>query len=398
MDPIATGRSTVRYVDIGSVDGSTHRLTDIPEIDSATAPSRCRQVLMAGDTVFSTVRPYLQKIAFIDRSLDQQFASTGFCVLRPSPDLDQRFLFHFAVSRGLLDQVLPKQKGVSYPAVLDREVRQCVLPVPPLAEQRRIVAILEEHLTSLDHARVQLATAERRLASLLQASMKANVGDGDQGWESSTVGSRAVLVEYGSSAKTSPESVDGIPVLRMGNIQNAALDWRSLKYLPRSHADFPRLLLRRGDLLFNRTNSAELVGKSAVVDTPDDASFASYLIRVRFDPSVLPEWANMVINSLQGRSYISSVVSQQVGQANVNGTKLKAFPLPVPPLDEQRRRVLEHGLVAETVRRTSDSLIRIKDRGEAVRRSLLAAAFSGRLTGRSSDSGLIEDLADQEAL
>ena len=90
------------------------------------------------------------------------------------------------------------------------------------------------------------------------------------------------LVEYGFSAKTSEPLTNGVPVLRMGNIFEGQLDYSNLKYLPASHDEFPELLLWDGVVLFNRTNSAELVGKTAVYsDMGHPTSFASYLIRLR---------------------------------------------------------------------------------------------------------------------
>ncbi len=182
----------------------------------------------------------------------------------------------------------------------------------------------------------------------------------------------------------------------MGNIQRGQLDWSVLKFLPKAHADFPRLILQPGDLLFNRTNSAELVGKAAVYDDPRPASFASYLIRVRFGPTVDARWANLVINSPRGREYIGSVVSQQVGQANVNGTKLRRFPLPIPPLAEQRSRCEAHARLAEDVVRMEGSVAAARKRGEALRRGVLAAAFEGKLTGRHTDAEVIEESAAAE--
>src|SRR6185437_2120857 len=106
----------------------------------------------------------------------------------------------------------------------------------------------------------------------------------------------------------------GVPVLRMGNIVDGDLDLTTLKYLPDSHEEFPRLLLRPGDLLFNRTNSPELVGKTAVFKgRPEKCSFASYLIRVRLASGCMPEFVSAFINSVFGRKWVKSVVTQQVG-------------------------------------------------------------------------------------
>ncbi len=158
-----------------------------------------------------------------------------------------------------------------------------------------------------------------------------------EGWEWATVEQLSSLVQYGSSAKTNDDS-KGVRVLRMGNIQDGRIVYESLKYLPLKHAEFPALFLEDGDMLFNRTNSAELVGKTAVFkDTSTPTSFASYLIRVRFTEKELSDFVCHFINSAFGKSWIKAVVSQQVGQANVNGSKLQALVIPLPPLAEQER-------------------------------------------------------------
>src|SRR5581483_7949508 len=108
-----------------------------------------------------------------------------------------------------------------------------------------------------------------------------------------------------------------------------------LKYLPTAHHEFPTLLLDEGDILFNRTNSPELVGKSAVFQgRPRPCSFASYLIRVRTSSLCRPAFLANFINSPQGRHWVAGVASQQVGQANVSGSKLQALRFPLPPLAE----------------------------------------------------------------
>jgi type I restriction enzyme, S subunit len=266
------------------------------------------------------------------------------------------------------------------------------LPVPTFRDQQRILAVLEDHLSRLDAAVASIHTALRRADQLVVSSLAKQVAIGRERGYLSTVGEQAEIIQYGSGARCgAQESGADVPVLRMGNVKNGALVWESLKYLPAQHADFPKLLLKQGDLLFNRTNSAEHVGKSAVFESDRVASFASYLIRVRFGPRIIPEWASMVINSPMGRQFVASVVSQQVGQANVNGTKLKSFPLPVPPLDEQRRRVADHSEVLDSVGRLRQTARSVADHAQVLRRSLLMAAFSGGLGSSASEIDRLEE-------
>jgi len=198
-------------------------------------------------------------------------------------------------------------------------------------------------------------------------------------WVWATVDQLTVEQRYGSSAKTSEDST-GIPVLRMGNIQDGKIDYTNLKYLPESHEEFPVLFLEDGDLLFNRTNSLELVGKTAVYRSERvPVSFASYLIAVRFAKEFIPELASTFINSAYGRQWIKEVAVQQTGQANVNGSKLSALAVPLPPVTEQ----------IELMRILSDHMNRADEQEKAIQKSLkqsvtqrqniLRAAYAGKL-------------------
>jgi type I restriction enzyme S subunit len=123
----------------------------------------------------------------------------------------------------------------------------------------------------------------------------------------------------------------------MGNItSDGELCYSNLKYVSPKIKDLPRLYLQSGDIVFNRTNSYELVGKSAVYRRDEPFTLASYLIRVRLFEGLVPEYAAYFINSAICRSkFIEPDVIQQNGQANFNGTKLKTIPIPLPPLAEQ---------------------------------------------------------------
>lgn len=305
-----------------------------------------------------------------------------------SPNYEQSFLN--LVLQGYLEMIWDSTSATTVKHLSSKSIQQIPLPHPPLPEQRRIVEMVEEHMTHLDAADASLASAEQRARALIASSRANLVSEGQRLGVDSTVGVHSTEVAYGSSSKTSDAS-DGVPVLRMGNIQDGQLDWSSLKYLPRDHAEFPKLLLRDGDLLFNRTNSAELVGKSAVFRGERSASYASYLIRVRFDDTVLPEWANLCINSPQGRAHVKSVLAQQVGQANVNGTKLKAFPLSVPPVEDQRRLLESADRARRDALRTTQTTHRTRRRSAILRQAILAAAFSGHLTSTTDPSDLLQE-------
>ncbi|MBU1230262.1 MAG: restriction endonuclease subunit S [Proteobacteria bacterium] len=198
-----------------------------------------------------------------------------------------------------------------------------------------------------------------------------------EGWCWAKVEELACDVRYGTSAKTSDDETQ-MPVLRMGNIVDGALVYDDLKYLDRSHDDLTELRLQHGDILFNRTNSAELVGKTAMFDRDEEFSFASYLIRVRVLLSA-PEVLVWYINSPFGRQWVSQNVSQQVGQANINGSKLKALAVPIPPHEEQVELAKKVKQALSVIKGQRENSIGLMGQVAKLEQSILAKAFRGEL-------------------
>lgn len=148
-------------------------------------------------------------------------------------------------------------------------------------------------------------------------------------------------MEYGTSEKSSEINID-IPVLRMNNIQKGILDYSNLKYVSPDIKDLPKLYLQKYDILFNRTNSYELVGKTALFEGNNNKyTFASYLIRVcLFKNYINPKYVTYYLNSqLFRKLQIEPLIIQQCGQANYSGDKLKNVLIPIPPKEEQARIV-----------------------------------------------------------
>lgn len=348
----------------------------------------------AGSVIVSSRAP----IGYVAIAGEPMSTNQGCKIAVPPAGIDSRYLYWYMLHSK--NDMEARASGTTFKEISSKEFGRTLLRWPRLREQRRIVEILEDHLSRLDVADGTLRAAEHRVdqlkaSTVMSALYAADQSDRDlrrmrfgsselalpEGWEATSVGKASDLLEYGSGAKAQAEAgPELVPVLRMGNIKGGEIDWHSLKYLPHSHPDADRLRLLPGDLLFNRTNSAELVGKSAVFYGNRDATFASYLIRVRFTSAVNPAWASHVVNSPLGRQFVASVVAQQVGQANVNGSKLRSFPLPVPPRLEQDAIVSKLGELEVATGRLRLGLASARARTRAFRRSLLETAFCGRLT------------------
>lgn len=153
------------------------------------------------------------------------------------------------------------------------------------------------------------------------------------------LGDILTALQYGSSSKATVDQV-GVPVLRMGNIQNGRICTKNLKYLELPQQELNRYLLKSGDILINRTNSAELVGKAGIFELPGDFVFASYLIRLCVDRKVAnPAFINFFINSPDAQGFLKSQSKDSIGQTNINTKQIKQLPVSLPPLKEQERIV-----------------------------------------------------------
>lgn len=263
--------------------------------------------------------------------------------------------------------------------------------VPPLAEQGRIVDILEDHLSRLDAADRSIDTAQRRI-TLLDASLltRALVS----GTNVATLGALALDSGYGTSTKCVAGG-PGPAVVRIPNVLDRRINLTDEKRVADRSVDVSSSMLSAGDLLIVRTNgSRSLIGRSAVVQEGIKAAFASYLIRYRLDPArVRPEWVSLMLARPETRVVLERLAASSAGQYNLSLSKLDGVVIPTPSLDEQDRLIAEHGERATSLRRLGNESSAARRRSASLRRALLAAAFSGRLTGAASDLDRVEELA-----
>lgn len=427
---------------IDDFQDDTSRSSTELRLVSADKEDIARFSLRQGDLVINRVNSpsHLGKCLFVsDRNVPSLFES-NMMRLRLTESIDAKFVaFYLRSSLGRSRLISNAKWAVNQASINQKDVNNTLLPLPPLAEQRRIVSAIEQQFSRLDAGVAALQRAKAKLKRYRAAVLKAAVGgklteiwraehptvepasallerilkerrakwEADlrakgkdpakvkyvepaavdeeslpelpEGWFWANVEQVSHFVRYGSSSKTS-EDATGLPVLRMGNIQEGSLDLTNLKYLPVNHPEFPNLLLEIGDLLFNRTNSPELVGKSAVYHgNPTLCSYASYLISVRMLEGCLADYLCFFLNSSYGKVWIASVVSQQVGQANVNGSKLQALAFPLPPFIEQVQIVAEVERNLSLINQLEASVELNLKRAERLRHSILREAFAGRL-------------------
>jgi len=193
-------------------------------------------------------------------------------------------------------------------------------------------------------------------------------------WQLRSLGEIIISSQYGISSSSGGGY--SVPILKMNNLQDGHIDLRDVDSIQLSKAELQSLILNDGDLLINRTNSIDLVGKAAIYNLEGEYVFASYLVRFRLGSSVLPAFVNYFLNSEPGQRKLRLLATKGVSQANINPSILKKrLFLPIPPLSEQRAIAAALSDV--------DALLTSLDKLIAKKRDIKQATMQQLLTGRT---------------
>lgn len=309
------------------------------------------------------------------------------------------YLFYYCISQK--NVFIEKGKGGAQPNISQIILKQHPIPLPPLSEQQRIVERIEELFAKLDEAKERLqevvdSFAVRKAAILHKAftgeltkQWRRENGVSDASWEEKTIGEICSSLKYGTSKKSSDDGE--VVVLRMGNLQNGEIDWSNLAYTS-DEEDIKKYLLKSGDVLFNRTNSPELVGKTSIYRGEMPAIYAGYLIKLDYEKNiVVGDYLNYYLNSSKAKEYYMQVKTDGVSQSNINAKKIGEFEIPLPSLSEQHEivRLIDDLLARERAAQqaTEQALASI----DLMKKSILARAFRGELgTNKASEASALE--------
>jgi len=324
-------------------------------------------------------------------------------ILRFSDAIDPNYLFNFIKSPTVQNRIEDMQSGTTNQVELSKtEVLKAEVQLPPLAEQKRIVGKLDTLSARTTTAHTHLTAIEKLVkkykAEVLTLGIQGQLtsdwrAKNDASWGQPERLEKHVLdVRYGSSAKSS--KTGKIPVLRMGNVQSMELDWTKLVYTDRPD-EIKKYQLEPGDVLFNRTNSPDLVGKTAIYRGEQPAIYAGYLIRVKCAETLLPEYLNYALNSSVGRTYCWQVKSDSVNQSNINAQKLKAFEFVVPTIDEQQQIIDQIHSAFSKIDRLSAEAGKAQKLIERLDERILTKAFAGELVPQDSNDEPASVLLDR---
>ncbi|MCK0439542.1 restriction endonuclease subunit S [Gordonia alkaliphila] len=289
----------------------------------------------------------------------------------PGKSVDLRFLYHyFLFSR---PQLIAAGNGGTQSNISQTKLKNWMIPLPPLTEQRRIAAILDQanSLRSMQRHTIEELSS---LRSSIFDEMFGNPSSNKHSFPTTTIGQLADSVQYGTSEKSGHDGA--YPVLGMGNITSSGLiDATRTKRMDLASDKVDRFTLRRGDLLFNRTNSPELVGKAAVYESDDPAAYAGYLIRVRTNDDAEPHYVSGYLNSRHGKATLRNMCKAIIGMANINATELRSVTILDAPAEKQH----EYANAARSLNAQRSKQAQRLKQLDALFSSLQSRAFRGEL-------------------
>ena len=257
------------------------------------------------------------------------------CRLLAKKGTNEEYL-RFAMMK-VLKEIERRTAFVTVKHLSAKELNKLQLVVPDLSTQNKVAEILSRLEKIIGLRRQEL----KRLDDLIKARFVEMFGDpilNPKGWEMVAVGDIVTDVRYG----TSKPAVEGgkYPYLRMNNLtSDGHLDLKDLKYIDISDDEIEKCVVRKGDVLFNRTNSIELVGKTAVFDLPEDMVIAGYIIRVRLNEKLLPEIFSQYMNLEAIKSILRGMAKGAVNQANINAQELQSIKVYIPSMELQNQFV-----------------------------------------------------------
>lgn len=344
-------------------------------ITQAGYDSCSARLFPAGSVIVSSRAP----VGYVAIAGVEMCTNQGCKTAIPPEYIDSKYLYWYLLAAK--PDLEARASGTTFKEISGKRFAETRLRFPHLDEQHRIVELLEDHLSRLDAATESIRVSLRRLDVLRRLVVKElAVGD--------LVPLKQLALDsgYGTSVKCEVGGA-GPAVVRIPNLVSGRIDLADEKRAIDPTTDLASAMLAPGDVLIIRTNgSKDLIGRSGVVQEGVDAAFASYLIRYQVDSGRLrPEWLHTMLGSPALRAEIERLAASSAGQHNLSLGKLDSLLIPTPSLESQDAGLARLAELDEHVGALGRPLVVSLRRGEGLRRSLLAAAFSGRLTGASVD-------------
>jgi type I restriction enzyme S subunit len=383
VDPTKKPNAEFIYLDVSSVNKETKEIENATVLLGKDAPSRARKLVKTDDVIFATVRPTHSRVALITEEYNEQVCSTGYFVLRGKDYICNQYLFYFLLTDEFNGQMEKLQKGASYPAVTDTEVKNIFLRYPKsLSEQQRIVAILDEAFAGIAKAKANAEQNLKNAKELFESHLQGVFENRGEGWEETTLKNEIdLLVGFAFKSKEYTEVKDDILLLRGDNIMQGNLRWEDVKRWKKSeYDDFKKYQLKENDIVLAMDRPWVKAGlKIAQLSNYDLPALlvqrtACLRAKSKLDNSFL-------FHLLRSKRFMNYLIDVQtgIGVPHISGQQILDFAFSRPSLKTQQTIVRKlDALSAETKRLEVIYQQKINDL-EELKKSVLQKAFRGEL-------------------
>lgn len=320
------------------------------------------------------------------------------CVMRPHPDnANPNWLMWFLNAPPMRAKIAALQSGTTRKRISRKNLGSLTIPVPPVAEQRRIVEVIEEQFSHLDAAKASLERALKRVRTARELAFTSVARFDSASY--SPLGDIADIL--GGVTKDSKRETDlgfiEVTYLRVANVQRGYLDLSDVATIRVDRGKAEKLRLMPGDILFNEGGDRDKLGRGWIWEGQIEGCIhQNHVFRARVDPNVYePKFISLYGNTV-GRQWFERMGRQTTNLASLNLTTLKSFPIPRVPIEDQRRVVAETERQLSVYDRMVVELETALGRSRCLRRAVLETAFTGRLVARDeTDSPAWRDVATQ---
>ena len=284
-----------------------------------------------GQVLFGRRRAYLRKAAVAPFD---GVCSGDITVIAAKSNLSPRLLPFIIQNDALFEHAVTNSAGSLSPRVKWQSLSQFEFELPSIDKQEELADILWAAQETRSHYRQLLTTCDDVVKSQF-VEMFGGPDPADSQLPIASIGELATDIRYGTSRKAN--DYGDYKYLRMNNITDEGrLDLSDLKYISLTGSDLENAQVIKGDLLFNRTNSREKVGKTCVFTENDPMVIAGYIVRVRFDSRVESGYVSAFLNTQYGKALLRKMAKGAVGQANISAKEMARIELPLPSIPEQR--------------------------------------------------------------
>lgn len=376
VDPTKKPDKEFIYLDVSSINKDTKKIEGATILLGKNAPSRARKLVKTNDVVFATVRPTHNRVAIITKEYDNQVCSTGYFVLRGKEIIENKYIFYYLLTDEYNEQMEKLQKGASYPAVTDSEVKSILVRFPKsLTEQKQIVAILDQAFEAIAKAKANAEQNLKNTKELFDSYLNDIFEKKGEGWEEKKL---SEITQVKDGTHDSPKYIEnGIPFVTQKNIRQTGLSIEDTKYITYTDHEkfYKRSNVAYGDILISMIGANR--GMAAIVDVDKVFSIKNVgLIK-----------QNKNINNFYLLYYLKSPLAMRYVLYKSNGgaqefiglTALRSFPIPYPNETIQTQIVEKlDTLRAETQKLEAIYKKKIEDL-EELKKSILQKAFAGEL-------------------